>query len=159
VSVPPSPGPTAPVEIPFVPAHQRQSQTDSLTYAPLEDDTIIVVGQGGARQRKRKREKTRGVGQITLLNSGTSSGAAESGAFTGDLGEMDEFDYSKVSNLLDGNGKEGSEFGGAGETKKKKPRQMKGKFFVSSVPLIAQKADAAIRRLLVFYLAGRRGVV
>ncbi|KIK81701.1 hypothetical protein PAXRUDRAFT_35796 [Paxillus rubicundulus Ve08.2h10] len=127
VSIPTSPSPAAPIEIPFVPAHQRQSQTNSLIYAPLEDDTIIVVGQGGARQRKRKREKTRGAGKMTLLKSGTSSGgAAESEASTGSLEEMDEFDYSKVSNLLDGDGKEDAKLGGAGERKKKKQRQVRG---------------------------------
>ncbi|KAF9221508.1 hypothetical protein BS17DRAFT_784858 [Gyrodon lividus] len=119
--------PAAQVEIPFVPAHQRQSTLNPLIYAPLEDDTIIVVGQGGARQRKRKREKTRGLGQIAPSKSG-----ARSGASTSDQGgEVEEFDYSNVPNLLDGDGDdrgvgEPGGVGGEGETKKKKQGQVRG---------------------------------
>ncbi|KAF9236464.1 ribonuclease H-like domain-containing protein [Melanogaster broomeanus] len=123
-SVTAPPGSAAQVEIPFVPAHQRQSQSNSLIYAPLEDDTIIVVGQGGARQRKRKREKPRGVPS----KSGARSGAADSGSSTGDQeGQAEEFDYANVPNLLDNtdDGREGSEPGGVGDRDEKKRKKQK----------------------------------
>ncbi|KIJ62703.1 hypothetical protein HYDPIDRAFT_41834 [Hydnomerulius pinastri MD-312] len=126
VPTPSEPTPAAQAEIPFVPAHQRQA--NPLTYAPLEDDTIVVVGQAGARQRKRKREKNKGTigtGISGAAHSRSKSGTAEPGASIGDQEEEEsKFDYSSVPNLLDGDGKIGG--GEDVERRKKKQKQVKG---------------------------------
>ncbi|KAH7885166.1 hypothetical protein F5I97DRAFT_1937438 [Phlebopus sp. FC_14] len=108
--------PATQVEIPFVPVHQRQSTSNALLYTPLEDDTIVVVGQAGARQRKRKRDKNRGL---------VSKSAVEASAGNND-GDVTEFDYSKVPNLLDGDAAEGNP-GVAGEESERRKRRKQGK--------------------------------
>ncbi|KAI9462261.1 ribonuclease H-like domain-containing protein [Boletus coccyginus] len=115
-----SPGPAGQIEIPFVPAHKRQTLSNPQSYE-LKDDTIVVVGQAGTRQRKRKRDKARGVASPSQSKSGTS-------ASTGDHDqEVEEFDYSSVPNLLDNESKREDARGVLEEDRrKKKQRQGKG---------------------------------
>ncbi|KAI6114233.1 ribonuclease H-like domain-containing protein [Pisolithus sp. B1] len=114
--------PVSQIEIPFVPQHQRQSHLSLQAYAPMEDDTIVVVGQAGARQRKRKREKNRGMTSQLRSGSGATVGDQEAG--------VGAFDYSTVPNLLD----EVSERDRTNENDrgKKKARQSKGECHQSS---------------------------
>ncbi|KAI6041415.1 hypothetical protein EDC04DRAFT_2669470 [Pisolithus marmoratus] len=108
--------PAGQIEIPFVPEHQRQSRSSLRVYTPMEDDTIVIVGQAGARQRKRKREKNRGT--ISQLRSGSGASVDDQEA------EVEAFDYSSVPNLLD----EGSQKETTGEDndrKNKKQRKSK----------------------------------
>lgn len=69
------------VEIPFIPSNQRQSH-----FAPVSDDTIVLVGQ--ARQKKRKRTKRK-------IIDNSSIGDRENSA------DDEVFDYATVPNLLD----------------------------------------------------------
>ncbi|KIK26699.1 hypothetical protein PISMIDRAFT_94425 [Pisolithus microcarpus 441] len=109
--------PVSQIEIPFVPEHQRQSRLSLHAYAPMEDDTIIVVGQAGARQRKRKREKNRGMTSQLRSGSGPTVGDQEA--------EVGVFDYSTVPNLLD-EVSEKEKTNEDSDRKKKKSRQNKG---------------------------------
>lgn len=111
------------IEIPFVPAQQRQHRLS----APTEDDLIVVVGQTGARQRKRKREKHR-------ASAPQSTTCPQSEAVVGDQNaELYSFDYSSVPNPLDGKGdhRPGRERRVEDDDRKKKrQRQNQGKFYL-----------------------------
>ncbi|KAI6147295.1 ribonuclease H-like domain-containing protein [Pisolithus tinctorius] len=109
--------PAGQIEIPFVPEHQRQSRSSVHPYAPIADDTIVVVGQAGAqgsanenargiRARYRKRD----------LIPAAVGGDREA--------EVEAFDYSSVPNLLDGGDKR-ERTSEENDRKKKKPRQSK----------------------------------
>jgi exosome complex exonuclease RRP6 len=76
------------VEIPFVPAAQRQS-------APVPEvpmDTIVVVGQ---RQKKRKRERA-----PKTVADGDAAAAAAEPAEPAET-ELEPFDYASAPNILD----------------------------------------------------------
>lgn len=121
-----SPGPAGQIEIPFVPAHKRQTLSDPQSYE-LKDDTIVVVGQAGTRQRKRKRDKARGVASPSQSKPGTS-------ASTGDYDqEVEEFDYSSVPNLLDDESKR-EDVRGVLEEDRRKKKQRQGKGVSMSSP-------------------------
>jgi hypothetical protein len=108
------------IEIPFVPAHKRQTLANPQNNE-LKDDTIVVVGQAGTRQRKRKRDKARGVASALQSKSGAS-------ASTGDHDqEEEEFDYSSVPNLLDNESKRGDARGVHEEEERRKKKQRHGK--------------------------------
>lgn len=70
------------VEIPFVPAAQRQPK-------PIIDDAVIVVGQ--AKQKKRKRVRDA---------EGVASGSSSSRRTKDDV-PVEPFDFSTVPNILD----------------------------------------------------------
>lgn len=108
--------PAGQIETPFVPEHQRQWRSSVHPYAPIEDDTIVVVGQAGARQRKRKRERNKGTISQTRSDSAAVGGDREA--------EVEAFDYSSVPNLLDGGNKK-ERTSEENDRKKKKPRQSK----------------------------------
>jgi len=69
------------VEIPYIPSNQRQSH-----FAPVSDDTIVLVGQ--ARQKKRKRTKPKVIDNSSIGDRENS-------------GDDEIFDYATVPNLLD----------------------------------------------------------
>lgn len=122
------PGPEGQIEIPFVPAHKRQTLSNPQNYE-IKDDTIVVVGQAGARQRKRKRDKARAIPPTSQLKSGTRLGGAETSASTVDHDrEVEEFDYSSVPNLLDNESKHGDALAVHEEDgrRTKKQRHVKG---------------------------------
>ncbi|OAX40724.1 hypothetical protein K503DRAFT_736967 [Rhizopogon vinicolor AM-OR11-026] len=92
------------IEIPFIPSEQRQSH-----FAPAPDyDTIVHMGQ--ARQKKRKRTKSKVI-------DNPSPGDNEN------PGEDEVFDYATVSNLLDDVGPAPEELN---TRKKKRQRDAKG---------------------------------
>ena len=91
------------IEIPFIPLNKRQSHL-----GPISDDTIVVVGQ--ARQKKRKREKSKAMDKPSI-------GDRE------DTGEDEAFDYAAVPNLLDDVPPVPE---GLGTRKKKKQKDAKG---------------------------------
>ena len=120
-------GPAGQIEIPFVPAHKRQTLANPQNFE-LKDDTVVVVGQAGTRQRKRKRDKVRGVASVSQPKSGTS-------ASTGDRDqEEEEFDYSSVPNLLDNESKRGDARGVHVEDERRKKKQRHGKGMSMSSP-------------------------
>ncbi|KAG9315669.1 ribonuclease H-like domain-containing protein [Chiua virens] len=124
-SAPIPPGFEGQIEMPFVPSHKRHTLSNPQNYEP-KDDTIVVVGQAGTRQRKRKRDKAKNNALTSQLKSGTRG--VESSTSAGDHDrEMEEFDYSSVPNLLDNEGVR--ESGGVheeDERRKKKQRHAKG---------------------------------
>ena len=121
------PGPEGQIEIPFVPAHKRQTLPDPQNHQ-LKDDTIVVVGQAGARQRKRKRDKAREIISSSQSKSGTQLGGAKTSTSTGDCDrEVEEFDYSSVPNLLDNESKRGHARGVHEEDDRRKKKQRHGK--------------------------------
>jgi len=69
------------IEIPFVRSDQRQSQL-----ASIPDDTIVVVGQ--ARQKKRKRTKSKGLRDPSTMDGENTA-------------EDEIFDYATMPNILD----------------------------------------------------------
>ncbi|KAF8133915.1 ribonuclease H-like domain-containing protein [Boletus edulis] len=119
-------GPAGQVEIPFVPAHRRQ--TISNPQNELEDDTIVFVGAGGTRQRKRKRDQARATASMSQSKSEAHLGDAEISISTDDHDqEVKEFDYSSVPNLLDDESTHGDTRGMHEEDgRKKKQRHGKG---------------------------------
>ena len=120
-------GPAGQIEIPFVPAHKRQTLANPQNFE-LKGDTVVVVGQAGTRQRKRKRDKVRGVASVSQPKSGTS-------ASTGDRDqEEEEFDYSSVPNLLDNESKRGDARGVHEEDERRKKKQRHGKGMSMSSP-------------------------
>ena len=122
-----SSSPAGQIEIPFVPAHKRQTLSNPQNYE-LKDDTIVVVGQAGTRQRKRKRDKARGVASPSQSKPGTS-------ASTGDHDqEAEEFDYSSVPNLLDNESKREDAWGVLEEDSRRKKKQRQGKGVSMSSP-------------------------
>lgn len=70
-------------EIPFVPAAQRQAVESGVV-----DDSIVVVGQ--ARQKKRKRGAKGSKGKEITEDTGNA-----------EQEDIEPFDYSSVSNILD----------------------------------------------------------
>lgn len=129
------PGLEGQVEIPFVPAHKRQTLSNPQNYE-IKDDTIVVVGQAGARQRKRKRDKVRGISPTPLSKSGTQLGGAETSAPTGDHDrEVEEFDYSSVPNLLDDEGRRGYTQTVREENERRPKKQKHGKGMLRSLPI------------------------
>ncbi|KAG8214705.1 hypothetical protein J3R82DRAFT_9790 [Butyriboletus roseoflavus] len=121
------PGLEGQVEIPFVPAHKRQTFSNPKNYE-IKDDTIVVVGQAGARQRKRKRDKVRGISPTPKLKSGTRLGDAETSASICDHNrEEEQFDYSSVPNLLDNESKRGDVQGVHEENERRTKKQRHGK--------------------------------
>lgn len=128
------PGPEGQIEIPFVPAHERQTLLNPQNHQ-LKDDTIVVVGHSGASRRKRKRDKAKGVTSSSQSKSVTRLGDAETSPSTGDHDwEVEEFDYSSIPNLLDNESKHGGARGvhEDDERKKKKQRHGKGMLMASS---------------------------
>lgn len=95
------------VEIPFLPANQRQAKKEE------EQDTIIVVGQ--ARQKRKRANKraedASSVTKDTVDSSDVKSEATSSGPF----------DFSTAPNILDDNPDEGD----TEEAKRKKKRVKK----------------------------------
>lgn len=71
------------IEMPFIPASERQ-KPDTV---PMEDDTIVVVGQQTTR-KKRKRTKAKPVAEDE------------------DEEEIEAFNYSTAGNILDDNPKD-----------------------------------------------------
>ena len=124
VSDPIPPGPEGQIEIPFVPSHKRQNLLNPQDEP--KDDTIVVVGRANARQRKRKREKAKGITPTSQSNFASRS--TESPAPTNDYDqEMEEFDYSRVPNLLDTESKPDARgLHDEDERKRKKQRHGKG---------------------------------
>jgi exosome complex exonuclease RRP6 len=80
--------PDGQIEIPFVPAAQRQ--TVPLAEVPM--DTIVVVGQ---RQKKRKRDRAPKLAATTVAAAPSDADAAPADA------DIEEFDYSSAPNILD----------------------------------------------------------
>ncbi|KAF8440803.1 ribonuclease H-like domain-containing protein [Boletus edulis BED1] len=120
-------GPAGQVEIPFVPAHRRQ--TISNPQNELEDDTIVFVGAAGTRQRKRKRDQARATASMSQSKSEAHLGDAEISISTDDHDqEVKEFDYSSVPNLLDDESTHGDTRGMHEEDGRKK-KQRHGKVF------------------------------
>lgn len=127
------PGPAGQIEIPFIPAHKRQTLSNQQN-CELMDDTIVIVGQAGTRQRKRKRDKAR-VTSTSQLKSGTqSTGAETSPSIGGHDQEAEVFDYSSVPNLLDDESKHGDTRGGHEEDERTKKKQRHGKGMPTSSP-------------------------
>lgn len=80
------------VEIPYVPAAQRQKAT---VIEEKERDTIVVVGKSKTKKRKRTKS-TQAVG--------SSSQVVDNNRSTSDGKEGEEgFDFSSVPNVLDEN--------------------------------------------------------
>lgn len=128
------PGPEGQIEIPFVPAHKRQTLSNPQNYE-IKDDTIVVVGQAGARQRKRRRDKARGIPPTSQLKSGTRLGGAETSAFTADHDrEAEEFDYSSIPNLLDDESKHGGALVVHEEDERRTKKQRHAKGMLTSSP-------------------------
>jgi exosome complex exonuclease RRP6 len=110
------------IEIPFVPAIQRQIP------AVVEDkDTIVVVGK--PKVKKRKRTKTlvvnedksaknagEGIPSVTLVESGSE-------------GKDESFDFASVPNILDDN----PDMEDRSPMKKKQKKQKKGQGTCSSM--------------------------
>lgn len=135
-------------EVSFVPAYQRQTLPNPQNLG-LKDDTIVVVGQAGTRQRKRKRDKARVV-STSRLKSGTQSGGAETSASIGDHDqEVEEFDYSTVSNLLDDEGEHGNTRGMHEENERRKKKQRHGKGVSTFLRSTFEKKECE-RRMLRF---------
>lgn len=132
-SDPTPPGPEGQIEIPFVPAHKRQTLSSSQDHQ-FKDDTIIVVGQAVARQRKRKRDKARGISSVSQSTSELRLGGPEASTSTVNYDrEVEEFDYSSVPNLLDDEGMHGHARGvhEGDERRRKKQRHGKGMLMTS----------------------------
>ncbi|TDL23207.1 hypothetical protein BD410DRAFT_173443 [Rickenella mellea] len=118
VVVPQSPPSEIPeqIEIPFVPASQRQA-------APTIDDTVVVVGQ--ARQKKRKRVKQPTGDQSNESTPGPNTEATvkkKAKTIAQDepsAEELEPFDYASAPNILD-------DQSGSRATDVKKSRQRKG---------------------------------
>lgn len=128
------PGPEGQIEIPFVPAHKRQTLSNPQNYE-IKDDTIVVVGQAGARQRKRKRDKARAIPPTPQSKSGTRLGGAETPLSIADHDrEAEEFDYSSVPNLLDNESKRGDVEGVHEEDERRTKKQRHGKGVLTSSP-------------------------
>jgi exosome complex exonuclease RRP6 len=111
------------VEIPYIPSNQRQSH-----FAPVSDDTIVLVGQ--ARQKKRKRTKPKVIDNSSIGDRENS-------------GDDEVFDYATVPNLLD-DVKPAPE--DLSTRKKKRQKDAKGtcsissSFFFSKFPLVTSFA-------------------
>ncbi len=103
------------VEIPFVPASERQ-QTKLVTTTTTEKDTIVVVGKPQRKKRKKERKAADA--------SGTGSPQLESE----EAADATAFDYSAVSNILDeASDHEPDASVGSGRKRKQKQRQRQGK--------------------------------
>lgn len=79
----------ATAEIPFVPAHLRQT-----VKAEIVDDAIVVVGQ---RQKKRKRNKKAGIGG----DDGSEMPSTPAAHTKTEPEEVVPFDFASVPNILD----------------------------------------------------------
>ncbi|KXN88537.1 Exosome complex exonuclease rrp6 [Leucoagaricus sp. SymC.cos] len=110
------------IEIPFVPAAQRQT-TATQVVEEKEKDTIIVAGQT-SKTKKRKRTKN----TFAKKPEGTPEGDAE---------EKAAFDFASVPNILDDNPDTGEGEGVGGGTRKpikKKQKKSKGGQFFGDFP-------------------------
>ena len=86
------------IEIPFVPAAERQTKV-----ATVVEDTIVVVGQ--PRQKKRKRTKAAGVDDETKVPAPavqpSKKARSKDGEASKSEADIEPFDYANTSNLLD----------------------------------------------------------
>ncbi|KAI0345691.1 hypothetical protein BDW22DRAFT_1426352 [Trametopsis cervina] len=117
---------TEQVEIPFVPANERQDKRAAVVETVA--DTIVVVGQ--PQRKKRKREKK--AADVSNVQRESEQPAADA-----------EFDYSTVSNILD----EGSDHEPAGPVGGPRKRKQKGQGHVDHGGFRAPpKAPSEVRR-------------
>jgi exosome complex exonuclease RRP6 len=101
-------------EIPFVPAHLRQT-----VKAEVVDDTIVVVGQ---RQKKRKRSKKTEKTDLSGVDTPSTPTSTIEDTKAGPE-EIVPFDFATAPNILDDVPSELSEEGGrAGKRRRSKKR-------------------------------------
>lgn len=85
------------IEIPFVPAAQRQITKTTTIVEEKEKDTIVIVGQSKTKKRKRTRTSAAGGSQSRGTEIKAEPTSGESAV------EAEPFDFASVPNILDDN--------------------------------------------------------